>query len=38
VPDGQYIVVIKALKVLGNPNDPADRETWTSPVIAIDRP
>jgi hypothetical protein len=27
VPDGRYIVVIKALKVLGNPNSPADYET-----------
>jgi len=38
VPDGQYIVVIKALKALGDPNNPADYETWTSPIIAIDRP
>jgi len=38
VPDGQYIVVIKALKALGDPANPADYETWTSPVIAIDRP
>jgi hypothetical protein len=38
VPDGQYIVVIKALKALGDPNNPADYETWTSPVIALDRP
>lgn len=38
VPDGQYIVVIKALKALGDPKNPADYETWTSPVIAIDRP
>ncbi len=38
VPDGEYIVEIKALKALGDPNNPADFETWTSPVIAIDRP
>ena len=38
VPDGEYIVKIRALKALGNPNNEADYETWTSPVIAIDRP
>jgi minor extracellular serine protease Vpr len=38
VPDGQYIVEIRALKANGNPANPAHWETWTSPVIAIDRP
>jgi hypothetical protein len=38
VPDGQYVLVLKALKALGDPNNPAHWETWTSPVIAIDRP
>jgi len=38
VPDGEYILVVKALKALGNPRNPADWETWTSPVVAIDRP
>ncbi len=38
VPDGNYFIVIKALKALGDPKNPVDYETWTSPVIAIDRP
>ena len=38
VPDGEYILVVKALKALGKPWNPADWETWTSPVVAIDRP
>ena len=38
VPDGQYILVVKALKALGDENNPAHWETWTSPVVAIDRP
>ena len=38
VPDGQYVVEIKALKANGNPANPAHWETWTSPVVAIDRP
>ncbi len=38
VPDGQYKLVLKVLKALGDPQNPAHWETWTSPVIAIDRP
>jgi subtilisin family serine protease len=38
VPDGQYVVVISALKALGDPANPAHWETWTSPVVTIDRP
>ena len=38
VPDGQYVLVIKALKALGDENNPAHWETWTSPVITLDRP
>jgi subtilisin family serine protease len=38
VPDGQYKIVVRALKALGNPNNPADWEVQTSPVITIDRP
>ena len=38
VPDGQYRLVIKVLKALGNENNPAHWETWTSPVITLDRP
>jgi hypothetical protein len=38
VPDGTYVVKLSALKVLGDANNPAHWETWTSPVITIDRP
>lgn len=38
VPDGDYVVVLSVLKALGDAADPAHTETWTSPVIAIDRP
>lgn len=38
VPDGQYKIVAKALKALGDPANPAHWETWTSPTITIDRP
>lgn len=38
VPDGKYQVVIKVLKALGDPSNLAHTETWTSPVITIDRP
>lgn len=38
VPDGQYVVKISVLKALGDENNPAHWETWTSPVITIDRP
>lgn len=37
-PDGQYILKLKALKALGNPAVASDWETWTSPVVEIDRP
>ena len=38
VPNGSYQIVVTALKALGNPHDPADTETWTSPTIVIARP
>jgi subtilisin family serine protease len=38
LPDGEYVVEIKALKANGDAGNPAHWETWTSPVIAIDRP
>lgn len=38
VPDGDYVIVVKALKALGNQFDPAHWETWTSPVVTLDRP
>ncbi len=38
VPDGQYVVKVSVLKALGDENNPAHWETWTSPVITIARP
>ena len=38
VPNGSYIISVRALKALGNPDNPADWETWTSPVFTIARP
>ena len=38
VPDGQYTVKLSVLKALGDAANPAHWETWTSPVITIDRP
>ncbi|WP_084542226.1 S8 family peptidase [Calidithermus chliarophilus] len=38
VPDGQYVLKIKVLKALGYETVDAHWETWTSPVITIDRP
>ena len=38
VPDGTYKIVVKALKALGDPGNPAHWETWTSAPITIDRP
>ena len=38
VPDGDYIVVLSVQKALGDDDNPDHWETWTSPVITIDRP
>ncbi|HWI65271.1 MAG TPA: S8 family serine peptidase, partial [Symbiobacteriaceae bacterium] len=38
VPDGQYVMVLSVLKPLGDENNPAHWETWTSPMFNIDRP
>ncbi|WP_119315563.1 S8 family serine peptidase, partial [Calidithermus terrae] len=38
VPDGSYVVKVSVLKALGDDNNPAHWESWTSPVITIDRP
>ena len=37
VPDGEYVVIIFALKAGGDDNNPAHWESWTSPVISIAR-
>ena len=38
VPDGQYVIKVSVLKALGDSSNPAHWESWTSPVITIDRP
>jgi minor extracellular serine protease Vpr len=38
VPNGTYVVKVSVLKALGDRNNPAHWETWTSPVITIARP
>jgi minor extracellular serine protease Vpr len=38
VPDGDYVLSLKALKADGEPWNSAHWETWTSPKITIDRP
>jgi minor extracellular serine protease Vpr len=38
VPEGQYVIRISVRKALGDEEDLAHTETWTSPVISIDRP
>jgi minor extracellular serine protease Vpr len=37
-PNGQYFIQLSILKALGKDKDPADWETWTSPVFEIARP
>lgn len=38
LPDGQYYLELEALKAGGDPGNPDHWETWTSPIIEIDRP
>lgn len=38
VPNGTYVVKLSVLKALGDADNPAHWETWTSPVITIARP
>ena len=38
VPDGNYILVVKVLKALGDPKNPDHWETWSSPMLVLDRP
>ena len=37
-PNGQYYIKASILKALGDARNPADWETWTSPVLTIARP
>jgi minor extracellular serine protease Vpr len=38
VPNGDYIVEVRVLKALGDASNPDHWESWTSPVITIERP
>jgi subtilisin family serine protease len=38
VPNGKYYVKLSLLKALGDEDNPADYETWMSPLITIARP
>ncbi|WP_437593920.1 S8 family serine peptidase [Sorangium sp. So ce1000] len=38
VPNGDYLIKLRALRALGDPNNEAHWETWTSPVVTLDRP
>jgi subtilisin family serine protease len=38
VPNGSYVIRLTVVKALGQESDPAHVETWTSPVITINRP
>jgi len=37
-PNGNYKLRVRVLKALGNENNPADTETYTSPLFAVARP
>ena len=37
VPNGTYVMQLSVLKALGDENNPADWETWTSPAFSITR-
>lgn len=37
VPNGDYVLQLRVLKALGDENNPAHWETWTSPVITLAR-
>ncbi|MDI3283575.1 S8 family serine peptidase [Polyangium sp. 15x6] len=38
VPNGNYVMKMSVLKALGDANDPAHWETWTSPSFKVERP
>jgi hypothetical protein len=33
IPDGEYRIFLKALKVFGQPDNPTDSETYLSPIV-----
>jgi hypothetical protein len=38
VPNGTYVLKLSVLKALGDTNNPAHWETWTSPVVTLNHP
>jgi hypothetical protein len=38
VPDGPHVMTMEVLKALGDERNPAHVETWTSPLITLQRP
>ena len=38
VPNGKYVIKFSVLKALGDTNNPADWEVWTSPTITLNHP
>jgi minor extracellular serine protease Vpr len=38
LPDGEYVIKLSVQKALGDPGNPDHWESWTSPVITIERP
>ncbi|CAE6539208.1 unnamed protein product [Rhizoctonia solani] len=37
IPDGSYRILIRALKITGNPKKEEDYEVWTSPTVVVER-
>ncbi|PPR04383.1 hypothetical protein CVT26_004221 [Gymnopilus dilepis] len=38
IPNGSYRILVRALKVTGNPTNEADYESWLSPIIGVQVP
>lgn len=38
IPNGSYKILLRALKVTGDPTNEADFESWLSPVIGVQVP
>lgn len=35
IPDGNYKILVRALRITGNPNKDSDYDVWLSPEFAI---
>lgn len=35
IPNGQYRILMRALRITGNPKSEGDYESWLSPIIGI---